>query len=903
MQDVPYIIVDPPNKPKPPFFKRLVKKLAIWLVILLGVLFLSSVIVAAFFEDEIGKKFVLEVNKKLDAKLTVENFNLSLLSNFPNAAGNLQGVVLEDKREGNLLEAEKVSFRFGLMSLFGSEIKVKSVVISDGALFLHKDRRGNVNYDILKKTEKTEKTKPQTQGLGISLEEAKFVDVQLIYSDELERQDIKLLLKNAVLSGQFSDNKFSLSSFAQIQSEFIDLEDGRYLAGKDLVYDAKIKVDLGNKRYEFEDVDFGIESNVFKIDGTIHTKGENTHYNLTINGKEGNLESMIELLPEEYLSYFGGFKSKGTFRFSGSIKGLKNANSNPRIEATFGLKNGKISGGKLDSALKDVTFTARFTNGKERSSRTSEFSISDFKGYFKRELIELKLKVNNLGDPKIDFSLDGAVPLASAYGLLNQPSITGGSGDIEFKNLYLKGRFKDMLSMSRISRVTSGGAIEFDDAGLTINNENIIFDKGELSIKDNSLLVNDIKIEGAGSEVYLDGKFLNIIPVLFADSLNTKRAQLQFQATLDAPMVDFDRIVSMTKLQVSESQVEKTVYDSMRVAHSQKLERFTKLLKGTFQAKIDEYNYNLIEGADFSGSFNFENNEMKIKGYTHAMDGGFNIDGKAYFTGAPYVKAKVICQEIDVREFFRQCENFGQDFLLSKNVNGELEANLTVNVYWDEEGKYQNEKLRVLGDVRIHNGELIGFKMLYEFSDYIKIKDLRHIKFTNMRNWLEIRNERVYIPVMFIQSNAMNLTVSGEHSFDNDIDYNLKVNAGQVFASKFKKYNPNKRPQPAKKKGWFNLYYRIYGNTSNFEFGSDKRTVKKRFILSENRKKDIQIALKKEFGNAILDTHEPNSWKDDTDPIDPKAPNDADEEFLDFEVGGESRLEDDEEFMWEEEGL
>ncbi len=39
----------------------------------------------------------------------------------------------------------------------------------------------------------------------------------------------------------------------------------------------------------------------------------------------------------------------------------------------------------------------------------------------------------------------------------------------------------------------------------------------------------------------------------------------------------------------------------------------------------------------------FDNNEMEIKGNTHAMDGGFNIDGKAYFTGAPYVNAKVIC--------------------------------------------------------------------------------------------------------------------------------------------------------------------------------------------------------------------------------------------------------------------
>ena len=43
------------------------------------------------------------------------------------------------------------------------------------------------------------------------------------------------------------------------------------------------------------------------------------------------------------------------------------------------------------------------------------------------------------------------------------------------------------------------------------------------------------------------------------------------------------------------------------------------------------------------------------------------------------------------------------------------------------------DKLHVLAEVNIADGELVRFKLLETFSEYVKIKDLRHIKFTNLQ--------------------------------------------------------------------------------------------------------------------------------------------------------------------------
>ena len=171
-----------------------------------------------------------------------------------------------------------------------------------------------------------------------------------------------------------------------------------------------------------------------------------------------------------------------------------------------------------------------------------------------------------------------------------------------------------------------------------------------------------------------------------------------------------------------------------------------------------------------------------------------------------------------------------------------------------------DEKLRVLASVNIQDGELVKFKMLEDFSSVIKAKDLKHIRFTNMQNWLEVRGGKLYLPTMFIQSNAVNLTVRGEHSFDHDIDYGIKVNAGQVLLSKLKKHDPLLKPQKAKKKGWFDLYYAITGTLDEYDIKTSKRQVQKDFEKSERRKQEIKRLLEKEFSS--IKTVKTENWRD-----------------------------------------
>lgn len=838
--------------------KKALKRILLILLVLILLIAGSLGLITTVLQDEVGNTIIAEINKQIKSELTVNKVELTVFSSFPNASADLRGVVLMDNRDGVLLEADKLAFRMSLLSLLGKKILIKSIAAENGALTVHLDRRGNPNYDIFRPADDND---ADTSDRIIDLESATFRNIELIYSDESKNTVVYALVKHADFSGAFSAEKFSLSSKADIATRFAEQDGLRYLAGKSIQYDARVAVNLREKVYTMENVVLDIESNRFKVDGKVEMWKEGPYFDLRLDAEKGSVASVIQFLPESYQSAFGDFRSSGKFFFNAAIKGLYSPRLDPGVQASFRLEEGRIESPRLSNPIQEVSFSARFSNGKFRDRQGAVFAIEDFKGYFNRELLELKLRAENLNDPVVDFQFDGVLPMNSVYGLFGNPGISAGDGEVEIKNLTVAGRYEDMLNPSRIASVKLGGELEFDDAALVINGEKMLLDRGNVKIEGNLLVFSDIKLDGAGSDILLNGTAFNVLPVLFSDSLNTNEAALEFRATLMSSNLDIDRLMAISAVTADSNQVGRETFDSLKVAQNLRRERISRLLEGVFDARIARFNYGKIEGANFSGKLELAGNELIIRGAADAMKGAFDLDGTITLEGKPYLRTRLKAKNVDITEFFRQCDDFGQSMLQSKHIKGRLDAQIAIYVYWDETGSFLGERLRVLGDINISSGELNRFEMLENFSSFVNVNDLRQIRFTRLQNFFSVRNRTLYLPAMFIQSNALNLTVGGEHSFDNKFRYNLKVNAGQVLAERLKSHDPGLSPKKARQNGWFNLYYTIFGTPEDYQFKSDKRQVRSDFEQSIERRRAIESALAAEFG-AFSSIREPEGWGD-----------------------------------------
>lgn len=840
--------------------KRIFKFIGGTLLVLLLLAFLT----VQLFGDKLGEGVINGLNENLNTEITVGKVEISLLRAFPSLSVDLTDFTMQGSDGSPLLEAKRLSCQISLSSIFG-KTRIKTIVISDGALQINVDQDGNTNYHLLEYQPIDVQLNNQDQeAAAFAIDDARLENVELIYQNKQLGLDAMALLYDANFQGDFGKEIYDLATQVNAEIRFIDNGDQRLLPGQSLRIGANSLVNNAEQSYEFKELYLGIGGLNLSADGRMQQVSDGWDTDLKLECEEGTLTDLIRLIPEEYQGVLSELRSNGKFSLSGKITERWTEAKQPKLDFKVAFIEGKLSSARMDLAAKDISFIGQFSNGDRRIPSTSSFNIEKLSGQFGRDPFDLSLRLENFDQPTIAFGANGSFPLEALPGLLPEGLVVSGDGRVLINDLRLSGKVADMMDVRRMGRVRSGGSLAFEDAQLEINARELEFPSGRLILRDNELEIDNFHLLAPGNDITFIGQATNLIPVLFADSLNTQDAELIFRTLMKAEKLDIDELLALAG--PTEEEIEhaenagKT--DSLARKSIARRAQITDLLNGTFDADVKGWNYGEMEGKNFRGQLTFSPKKLNIKGQSDAMDGQFRLEGEMYFVESPRLEARITSEQVDVKEFFRQGENFGQEVLVSDNLTGKMDSRIFVRAYFDQSGALDYNRLLVLAGLNIKEGELSDFGMLENFSAALKEKDLSRVRFSNLENYLEISNNTVYIPTMFIQSSAMNLTVSGVHTFSHVMDYNIKVNAGQVLANKIARHDDNLEVLPAKQRGFFNLYYSVTGNLENYQYETNKRKVKAAFEQSERQRDRIRNELERQFKEVIELVEEPQDWRD-----------------------------------------
>ena len=354
--------------------------------------------ISSLFSDQIGERVVSELNQQLKSELEVEGFELSFLRTFPNIGANLRGVSLKGTDQEDLLVADELSFRAGLWSLLGSDIQLKSVVLSDGILRIAVDRDGNANYDIFKTEETEPAPEENTASASINLEKAVVSSMKLFYSDAQSKQRLTMDVEEAIFAGNFGSTQYKLNSEAQLFIKYLESDGESLLNNRPFTYDTEIAVNTEEGQYQIDELRLQVGELPLEASGNFRVHEDETFINLSFSSEDGQLEDVLSLLPDEYKNQLNGLETDGDFSLNATIEGVQNKQQQPKITAELRFADGRISGDRVNARVRDLGFLAYYTNGTQQNDKTSKIVIENLHGEFEREPFALDLTIENFSE-------------------------------------------------------------------------------------------------------------------------------------------------------------------------------------------------------------------------------------------------------------------------------------------------------------------------------------------------------------------------------------------------------------------------------------------------------------------------------------------------------------------------
>jgi hypothetical protein len=746
---------------------KISKVSAIVILSLMLMLFIASQIM----QEKVAVIILNSLNKNVSTKLEAGSFHLSFLKKFPKASLELRNVLVHSSERfdkisfgavntDTLMAARIVSVEFRMSDILKSNYKIERIGAKSGVLHLFSDMAGNVNYEIASKTENK-----GTDDFAINLEKIYLTDIYATYNNLAT----KLLLEGTVDEGRLKIN---------ISGEDIDfLADadlniaGLHLYNTHITRNFKAKLDLSLKSSEkgvlFRKGKLTIDDYDFTLAGFISS--ENV-LDLKLTGNNISISKIKNYLPEKYFNFISRYNPSGILVVNSIFKGQLSRTSNPHIETNCLLSKGRITYGNRNLSIEDLSFSGHFTNGSKNRQETSSISVKDIRMKFGSAQYAGSFLMTRLNDPRAELSVSGTVFPAEIREFfdLKVLSSAGGSADIDFtlKSESWPGKNVSFASILALKPV---GRIRFNSFLLGLNHDSLLVKQltGDVS------LANTTRSEGLdfifnNQHIKLSGEFYNL-PEWVAGG------DVLVQGTAD---VSFSRLIPEVFLNQNSTAGDQSAFN------------LPDDIILDLKFKADTLDYKTFSSRKVSGSLTYRPrlltfNSLNIEALSGVISGnGFvtqNAD-KSFIS-----KGSFKLNDVDINKSFTTFKNFGQDFIKAENISGTLSGTLTLLLPMDSLLKPVIKSITAEGNYLLSNGALIDFDPIKELSDFIELSELENIRFEEMENDFFIRNNVVYTPQMDIRSSAADLSINGNHDFDNKYEYHIKMLLSEILSKKHRK--------------------------------------------------------------------------------------------------------------------
>jgi len=819
------------------------KTISIILGVLLAIFVVIGVVFSTLYEDKVKNYILQQVNNSIATKVDVEAIEFSVFKKFPYASLEFKQITAQEvtkkEKKGELFKAQSVYLQFNIIDILQENYIIKKIAIADGMINVNIDKYGNDNYHFWKASKDS-----TNNSLALELERLTLKRVNFYVLNEYKKLDMDIEVVGATLSGNFSKEEFALNTQANFMINQINDNDEAILKNKNIVLNTILNVNQITNIYQIKKGEIALEKLQFNLNGSIINKKTGVDLDIQSKGEGLEIEELFSLFLNKQKEALGAYKSEGKITYSSTIKGELSAKKSPAFDANFSIANGVVTEKSSNQSLTNLSVTGNFTNGKKNNINTSQLNLNELNADFGAGHISGNYVITNFYNPYIEFESKANIDISAAKDFFKIDSLEIASGNLEI-NLFYDGYIKELsnIKATELRNLNAKGTALLTDANLKlINNDKHIKNiNGSFKFNNNDVKIGDLKFELNNSKFGLNGRFKNLLAFLFIEG-----EQLVVKTNFYTNKLILDDL--LTKTEADKSDEKYTI-------------ELPKNIVLNFSAKIDTFQFRRFSATNFKGQIQLEDHvltatNVSFNSMKGRVTGNIALDDSK--TNEILITSKLKTHSIDIYELFYQFENFSQTAIAAENIKGKATTDIEFASVWDKQLKVNLNKIYVLADLNITNGELVNYEPILAMSKYIEIEELEHIKFKSLTTKIEVKNQTVHFPKTEIKSSALDLTFNGTHTFNNEIDYHFKLLMSDVLWRKAK----NKKKENSEfgyieddGLGKTALFLHLTGTIDDYKVKYDTKGLKASFKEDLKKEKtNLKTILNKEFGWFKKDT-------------------------------------------------
>jgi uncharacterized protein involved in outer membrane biogenesis len=740
-----------------------------------GISFLLIIVVIVLlpfiFKDKIIQTIKDEANKNLNAKVDFGDFDISLISSFPDFRFKIKDVKVvgvSEFEKDTLAYINELRLDLNLMSVInGEQYKIKEIVLNQPYIYGKVLSDGKANWDIAKADTATATTEVADTGatkFALALNKLEIINATIRYDDATMSMISRLDSFNFLMKGDFTQDIFQTEILSDIAKLNFSYENVAYAKNMKVGMKINMEMDMPNFKFTFKENEFNFNELGLGLDGYVAMPKEDIEMDIKFLCKQTEFKSLLSLVPAVYAKDFASIQTSGKLALNANAKGIYNDKSLPAFGVHLEVKDAMFKYPSLPKSVNNIQINLDVNNPNGKPDATV-IDLNKFHVEMAGNPVDMVMHVKTpVSDASIDGMLKGKIVLASMKEFIPLDKGDELNGTITM-NVNMNGRMS-MIEQEKYDLFKADGFVEIEKmnyktAALPYS---VLINAMRMNFTPQYVELANFDSKMGNSDIKASGKIEDFMQYVFKDSL------IKGNFKMSSSLIDLNELMGSTTTDTTGAAATAAA-DTVPMS----VIEVPKNIDFVLNSSIGKILYDKLTITDIAGGITVRNARVSMDNLKMSLlDGSMNMSG--YYdtknTRKPAINFDLNITNFDIQKSFDAFNTVQKLAPISKYAKGKFSTSLNDLVgTLNEKMEPDLNSLTGGGNLKTSSVIIEGFEPFVKLGDALKMDKLKKTEFKDINLNYKFKDGRVNVEPFKTKVSDVSAEISGSTGFDQTIDY------------------------------------------------------------------------------------------------------------------------------------